>query len=533
VTRRPGRRRSENDTRVEARIARGAASNYAGQFVVLATALLLTPFVLHRVGPTAYGLWVLATALGGYGGLLDVGISSAVQKYVAEHRARDLPHEVSALVATAFALYAVLGLAALALLGVLASFVPDMFGVASGQRGVATWLTVIVGLQLLVSLPAATPAAVLRGSHRFDLTNFLVIVSTLLTAALTVVVLLLGGGIVAVAAVGVAVLAFMQIPAVWLMRRAAPELRFELSAVTRRTIRMVLSFSASVFAVRVAGVLTQRTDAIVIGAALPVRMVTPYSLGQRLAEVIMLLTNQFVQVLLPLASELDALQDRRRLRTVYLSATRIALALAIALAATVGILGSSILSVWIGETYSRYGYVVSILAAAAAVDTLNWPGASLLTGMARHRPLARIALATGVVNVGLSIVLVQPYGLTGVAVGTLLPSVVASILFVLPYTLRTIGIGASEFVLDVLRPNAVPAAVILGMLFAGRAMFDTDRPAVLAFTITAALSVYLAAYLRFSASRVETEFYRGVAVSLRRTIVHCSWALVARRGPRP
>jgi O-antigen/teichoic acid export membrane protein len=529
---RRGLRRSENDTRVEARIARGAASNYAGQFVVLATGVLLTPFILHRVGPTAYGLWVLATALGGYGGLLDVGISSAVQKYVAEHRARDLPHEVSALVSTALALYTVLGIAALALLGTLASFVPEMFGVAPGQREVATWLTVIVGLQLLVSLPAATPAAVLRGSHRFDLTNVLVIVSTLLTAALTVVVLLLGGGIVAVAAIGVAVLAFMQIPAMWLMRRAVPELRFELSAVTRRTIRMVFSFSASVFVVRVAGVLTQRTDAIVIGAALPLRMITPYSLGQRLAEVIMLLTNQFVQVLLPLASELDALQHRRRIRAVYLSATRIVLALAIALAGTIGILGSSILSVWIGEAYSRYGYVASILAAAAAVDTLNWPGASLVTGMALHRPLARIALVTGIVNVGLSVLLVQPYGLTGVAVATLLPSVVASTLFVLPYTLRTIGVRPSEFVLDVLRPNVLPAAAILGTLFAGRALVDTDRPGALAFTITAALSVYIAAYLRFSASRVETAFYRRVAASLWRTIIHSPAALVERRGFR-
>jgi O-antigen/teichoic acid export membrane protein len=515
---RAGLRRSETDTSVQARVARGAASNYAGQFVVLATGFLLTPFILHRVGPTAYGLWILANALGGYGGLLDMGISSAVQKYVAEHRVRNSPREAAALVSTALVLYAVLGLVALALLGGLAHSIPGIFGVAPGHRDVATWLTVIVGMQLAISLPAATPAAVLRGAQRFDLTNVLVIMGTLLTAIFTVVVLQLGGGIVAVAAVGVAVLATMQIPAVWFVRRVAPDLRLEFSAVTQRSIRTVFSFSASVFAVRVAGVLTQRTDAIVIGASLPIRMITPYSLAQRLAEVIMLLTNQFVQVLLPLASELDALSERRQLRAVYLTATRMALALSIALAATMGILGSSILALWVGDTYSGYGYVVSILAAAAAVDTLNWPGASLVTGMALHRPLARIALGNGIVNIGLSVLLVHPYGLTGVAVATLVPSVVTSILFVLPYSLRTIGVRASEFVLDVLRPNVVPAAVIIGTLFAARAMLNTDRPGVLAVTIVVTLSFYLAAYLRFSASRVERAFYRRVATSIWRTV---------------
>jgi O-antigen/teichoic acid export membrane protein len=491
-------------------VARGAASNVVGQVVVIATGILLTPLILGHVGATQYGLWALANSLVGYGGLLDLGISSAIQKYVAEHRARDRIDEASRLVSTAVLLYALLGVVAAVTLGVLAAVVPDVFGVPQDDRDAAFWLTVVVALQVGISLPAATPSAILRGSQRFVETNVLVIAGTLLSAVLIVIVLEAGGGIVAVAAVGVAVVAVMQIPAVLLVRQAVPDLRIAFDGVTRGSIRGLFSFSASVFVVRVAGVVAQRTDALVIGAALAVRSVTPYVLAQRLSEVIQLFTSQIGQVLLPLASEFDARDEQQRLRGLYLVATRIVLTLAAGLAITLGVLGGSILSVWVGEEYAEYGYLTAILAAAAVVDTLNWPAASILTGMARHRPLAWIALASAVANVALSVALVDPYGLKGVAVGTLLPSAVASLLLVLPLSLRTLHVELTEFLRSVVVPVIPPAALLAAALLAAEAMLDTQSVAVLAATVVAGAVLYAATYLRFSAGPLEVALCGGV-----------------------
>jgi O-antigen/teichoic acid export membrane protein len=508
-------RRAEDgaELRLHSQAARGAVSNYVGQLVVLTTGVLLTPIVLHNVGPGSYALWILATSLAGYGGLLDLGISSTLQKYVAEHRARAAPHELSYLVSTAVALYALLGVIAAGIVIALARLVPGLFDVAADHRSAAMWLIVLVGLQVAISLPAAAPTAVLRGAQRFELSNLLVVVGTLLTAGLTVFVLAIGGGIIAVAAVGVAVTAAMQLPAVVLARRAVPELRLGLAGIDRRRIFSVFSFSVSVFTVRLAAVLTRRTDPIVIGAALPVQAITPFALAQRLPEAVSLLTNQFVQILLPLASELDARDERATLRAVYLAATRVALSLSLALGATMAILGSSILDIWVGDAYSRYGHLVAILAGAAIVDTLGWPAASMLTGMGRHRPLAWMAIANGVAKVSLSVVLVTTIGLTGVALATLIPTVLQTTLLVLPYSLRAIGVQASEFVTHVLGRNVVPAVVICSVLIAARTLVDTDRPEVLTGTVLLALTAYGVAYMRFSAGVLERRFYRGLRAS--------------------
>src|SRR5438552_1502243 len=92
------------------RVVWNTLSNYAGKLATLATGLVLTPFILHQVGPASYGLWVLVGSVVGYGALLDLGIGNAIIKYVAEYRAKGQLDQAQQLVATALWLYAALGL---------------------------------------------------------------------------------------------------------------------------------------------------------------------------------------------------------------------------------------------------------------------------------------------------------------------------------------------------------------------------------------------------------------------------------------
>lgn len=80
---------AEQGALIHSRVLRGIMSNYAGQAVTVVTWILLTPFILARLGPTNYGLWVLIGSVIGYGTLLDFGIGGAVIKYMAEYRARE------------------------------------------------------------------------------------------------------------------------------------------------------------------------------------------------------------------------------------------------------------------------------------------------------------------------------------------------------------------------------------------------------------------------------------------------------------
>ena len=119
---------------MEQRVLYNTASNYAAQIVTIGLGLLLTPFLLHSLGPSAYGLWVLVSSVAGYGALLDFGIASAVVKYTSEYQARSEQAQADSLVATAVSLYLLLGLTAVLLGLVLAPIFPHLFSVPPGER---------------------------------------------------------------------------------------------------------------------------------------------------------------------------------------------------------------------------------------------------------------------------------------------------------------------------------------------------------------------------------------------------------------
>jgi O-antigen/teichoic acid export membrane protein len=269
-----------------------------------------------------------------------------------------------------------------------------------------------------------------------------------------------------------------------------------------------MSFSSALFVINVAGQLQTKTDEIVIGASMPVAFVTPYSIARRLSEMPQLLSAQFMKVILPLASQLDAENDRVRLRTVYLTSSRITLAIFLPLAVGVVILAQPFLTAWVGAPYGQYAYLVVILTLASLIDTSQWPAGVILQGMGRHRLLALIALGSAFANLGLSLVLVRPLGLAGVALGTLIPTTIESLCFVLPYVMRVNHISFRVVLTEIYLPALLPALPMAIVLYGLREIVRPVSLIAIAAIGGLSLLVYLIGYAVLGAGRVERQLGR-------------------------
>ncbi len=497
---------------IRRRVLLGSAANYAGKVFTLVVWFLLTPFMLHHLGPTDYGLWVLVGSVSGYGSLLDLGIGGAVIKYVAEHKARGEILEARELVATALQLYVGLGAVAVAAGAVAAVLFPHVFTVPPHQRSLAAWLVFFSFASIGVALPSSTATAVLRGLHRWDVTNLLAIVGTTVSALATIVILTLGGGLLGLVLSGIVITVAMLLPAIWAVHRVAPEIPLTFRGGNRAQVRRVFSFSLSVFIVDVAGRVQMKTDEIVIGAVLPLRSVTPYSLARRLGDLPRILTDQFMKVLLPIASELSSENDSARLQTLYITSMRLTLAICMALGVTLCFLAAPLLGAWVGEQYRSYAYLVVILTAATIVDTSQWPAASVLQGMARHQPLAVMAVGSALANLGLSIVLAHRAGLGGVAVGTLIPTSVECLGLVMPYTMHVLGVGPDRMLKSAFLPALLPAIPAGLLLYLAGRYLNLSSLFTLGIVAAGGMAVYAVCYLMLGASDVERATWRGLAV---------------------
>jgi O-antigen/teichoic acid export membrane protein len=500
------------DAVIRHRVLRSTASNYVAKSITLITWFLLTPFILHRLGETTYGLWVLVGSVVAYGTLFDLGITPAIIKYVAEYYARGQTKQARSVIATALCFYSVLGLVVIAVSAAVAPVFSELFNVPPTERATATWLVLLMGLGIGISLPCTTPMAVLQGLQRFDLANLTSVITTFLSAAVTVGVLFLGQGILGMVAVNIAVIFVTRSLAIWFVHRSAPELRFGWRGARRRMVREVISFSSSLFVMDAAGRLQTRTDEIVIAAFLPLSAVTPFALSRRLSEAAQILADQFIKVLMPLASELHAEYDQARLRSLYLTGTRLALVILLPVGCALVIFARPILTLWVGPAYADYAHLVFILTLACLVDTSQWPAGSILKGMGRHRPLAVISVFAALANLALSIALVRRFGLTGVAFGTLLPAIAASLGFVLPYVMRVMSVSVRELLTHILVPTLLPAIPMVILVYVSRQVIEPSS--LFAVVVVAGIGVLLygVGYLYVGASDVELRTYRSLAL---------------------
>ena len=497
----------DKNAAIRHQVAIGTAANYAGRVINLGVWFVLTPIILSHLGKTNYGLWALVASFVAYGSLADLGIGSAVTKYVAEHRARGENETASELIATALWLYCGLAVLVVAVAAIIAPLVPDVIKVPSNEHATTSWLVVITAVGVAVQLPSNCAIAVLRGLNRYDLINVIGTFAMLNLAVGIVVLLVLGGKVLVITGLAVPVTLLWLGPTIWLIHRTAPELRFGFRGAQRGDARRVLLFGSALFGIQVASVVKLQSDEFVIGASLPVKAVSPYSIARKLSGLPGQLTSQFVLVLLPLASRMHAEGDSGMLREIYLSGMRLTMALFSIVGGALVVFAQPFLLAWVGTTAAHSADIVVLLTGAALLEALISPVSQALQGMNRHRPLVVFALASAVLNLALSIALIGPLGVRGVAIATLIATFIEAAI-VLPFGARVLDVHARDVAARVLVPGLAPLIPMAAVLAVIRVTLAPATIPTIALAGLAGAVVYSAGYLAVPATASERALAR-------------------------
>lgn len=68
-------------------ILKNVGSSWTALGINVIVGVFLSPFILHRLGDAAFGIWVLIFSITGYYGLFDLGIRSSIVRYVSKYTA--------------------------------------------------------------------------------------------------------------------------------------------------------------------------------------------------------------------------------------------------------------------------------------------------------------------------------------------------------------------------------------------------------------------------------------------------------------
>src|SRR5438270_11819810 len=83
-------------------ILRAVTTSWVSVVANASVGIFLTPYVLHRLGDEAFGVWILTTNLVGYYGILAACVRSAILRYVSRNKELKDQKSVNEVVSTAF-----------------------------------------------------------------------------------------------------------------------------------------------------------------------------------------------------------------------------------------------------------------------------------------------------------------------------------------------------------------------------------------------------------------------------------------------
>ena len=418
------------------RVTINLLATWGDHVVGLVLGLIMMPFVLGVLGDAQYGLWVFISSIAGYSGLLNLGLGQTISRYVATHHAKQETEQVNRVVNVIGAVYLVMGGVALAIAGVLAWFAPALWPSTDLSTDELRWVIVILGLNVAVGIFGSVFGGVLVGLQRFDLERGIVMTSSVMRLVLTMVFLQQQWGLPTLALILLAATLVENLGLVWCAFRQARGLRLGMRYLCRSTLRECFSFSAFAFLEVIASKLIDSTDCIVIGCVLGAEAIVPYYVAQRLCQFITKPAQVIGQFCLPRASELHAKGRTSELRELMTRGMSFAWMLTMGLFIGASYFGPTLIESWLHKPYPQSQVLLLVLLGGQLIATPMKVVSGVLFGMGDVRKPAVTYFIEALANFALSLALIYPFGLLGVALGTAIPLYLVELGILLPYAAR-------------------------------------------------------------------------------------------------
>jgi O-antigen/teichoic acid export membrane protein len=459
-------------------MTRSILSNWFGLLVMAASTALLTPIMIHHLGTVEYGVWVLASSVLDYYGLLDLGMRSAMFRYVALFRGGSEREEIDRTFSSALFLVTVTAVFICGLSFAVAYFLPRFMPLPGTSPRAFSSVLGLLGISIAIMFPTRMLATYISAHQRWDLYNAAGIVAVITRAVTIVVLLKLGYGILAIAigTVAIAILSLGQ--HVLFVFRADPRVHASVSGVSARRIRELFGFSLRSLLVSIGDYLRFYSDSVVIAAVLNVGLVTPFNVATRLIECFKSVVVAAGGPVFGAMTELDGGCRQKELQHVLLWSTRLLGLLSVLGGVLLLVDGRILLRLWVGnELVSAYP-IVAILALGYTLNLALHPMLLIVISKGQHGPLGWWTIAEGIANIVLSVIWGISHGLIGIAMGTIVPMLVVKLIIQPYYALKAAEISLSEYC----RKGLLRAFVVgVFFFFAGRGIAASMQPANLWF----------------------------------------------------
>jgi len=450
------------------RLVSNVIFSWVGHFVFIIAGFIMPRMIDRRLGQELLGVWDFSWSLVSYFGLVQAGMGSSVNRYVARFRAVGDTLGVNQIISTASCTLGIAGCLVFALTITVSLMLPLLFGTKLGDNvNQAQWVVFYAGASLSVQMVFGSFHGLLTGYHLWGLHNLIKSGWYAMTTVGMVVALLAGCGLSTLAAVIFLGQVLGSVTRVILAHRICEGLRVSPMLVRWKMLKTLFAFGGKTLIPSVSKLLLNVTTSVLIVAYLGPAALALYTRPRSLVLHINTLVSKMAMTLTPTVSSLQSAGDQKGIQELLITSVRYSLYLVLPMVLVLVVFGGAVMHFWMGPRYAD-GRLPAILAIGYLAALAQWPALNILAGLNAHGRAGIARIVASVCSVTLTVLLIGHlrWGIVGAAVAVTLPLTLINVLYLPVLVCRKVGIGVRRYFLKVIIGPAVhtlPFAILLAL----------------------------------------------------------------------
>lgn len=391
--------------------------------IVVITSFLLTPFFIHELGSTHYGLWLLVLSILGWFNVVDLGFPQAIQRQIVQALELNDKKRVNVIFSTGIVLFTVLGgFSVLALIGLTS--VPAIFGVEGIDQITLVDILLVLSVKVLWGFIMNPFHGFFSGMLRFDIDANISSLNAIVKAIMVFLLLSdmnIWGAVVATLASDILTNALK----IYYAKRLFPDLRFSLKLASKKEIIDLFSYSKHLVINGVANTIGSKSQPLIITQLFDLSSLALVSISSNLIMHTSAFVSSITGVFSPLFNKKAARNEN--MEKLFNQTTSINLFSTTVLFLSLFIFAKVFILLWVGNEFEYAVNLLYLSVISSLFAAFSSSANTVLFAQANHKYISVITIISVVFNISFAIILGLKFGLIGIAAAGLICSAIFNV----------------------------------------------------------------------------------------------------------
>ncbi len=443
-------------------IGKSAIISYISIFLNIIISFFYTPWMMHKIGVSDYGLYHLVIAFVSYF-IMDFGLNSSVTRFIAKYRAEDNYLKIRQILGLTLKVFIAIDLVILITLFICYFFIGSIFGGLTPEEiEKVKVLFVIAGVFSALTFVLKPLDGALNAFELFVPNKIIDLVQRVGVVLLVIACLLLGGNVYHLVLINCAG-AFVCSLTKYIVFSKKTQLSIAWSYNSKNDLKEIFSFSGWIFLQSLAMRFRLTFIPTILGILSNSAQIAVFSLGATLESLIWSLSAALNGLFLPKVSKMSYDGNREVLQQLLIKVGRIQLIIIFLIYSGFVTIGAPFIELWAGNEFGDVYYIVLALTFSYIIGNTTQIASDLVMAENKVRYTTTITFITSAFGLIGSFVVAGRSGALGCAIFSGLALVVNQ-LFYFPVYQRKLGLDMKRFLKEC-HLKILPVLLLYATLF--------------------------------------------------------------------